>query len=226
MIPGGAATKQYAAVTKRLLREFSDRNIFTRADRLASKIGRNVPPEIREPFDEWTDEFIVASMYYRGLLRDTRQGLLNLFAVGLYSLFEQEFAFWVRTALERFAELEPQKIHFDKLADMTRALARLGLDATHLSSWAEVDQLRLIANTVKHWEGPSCRKLRKVRADLFEPSNNAVGHSEPRAAVSGPLGGGGLYLDPNELQRKVQAINNLWRDLEHEVRKLAFSLSC
>jgi hypothetical protein len=43
----------------------------------------------------------------------------------------------------------------------------IGLDLASLPSWPLIDELRLVANVVKHGEGTSAEDLRKIRADLF-----------------------------------------------------------
>jgi hypothetical protein len=54
--------------------------------------------------------------------------------------------------------------------------------------WARIDELRLVANSVKHAEGPSAQQLRELRADLFQ--NPAFAHI--RAGI------GGRWLDRQE----------------------------
>jgi hypothetical protein len=43
----------------------------------------------------------------------------------------------------------------------------LGLDLSSLPSWPVIDELRLVANVVKHGEGDSAEKLRETRPELF-----------------------------------------------------------
>src|SRR6266540_3091309 len=97
-------------------------------------------------------------------MRNTRQGLINALAVGLYHLFEQQLCEFCRLlAREPEAELDGEKAK-TKLKD-------LGIDVKKLSDWSSIDDLRLLANCVKHAEGKSRKKLYQRRPDLFFPPN-------------------------------------------------------
>ena len=45
---------------------------------------------------------------------------------------------------------------------------RLDINLRQLPAWHKIRELECVANTVKHGEGPSATKLRKIRPDLFE----------------------------------------------------------
>ena len=92
-----------------------------------------------------------------------RQAMLNLLAAGLYHLAEQQLADSYRDA----------SFHVDPPPDTNVGLvsdwysAHFGLDLKTLPSWAVFDELRLVANAVKHAEGAATRQLRERRLEFF-----------------------------------------------------------
>ena len=48
-----------------------------------------------------------------------------------------------------------------------RLIKYYGIDIEKFSSWAKVNELRLLANAVKHADGDSCTELKGLRPDLF-----------------------------------------------------------
>lgn len=96
-----------------------------------------------------------------------RQTSLNLFAVGLFHLLEQLLAELCEDRPFEAPQLSDTKL--DVVAKWY--VLHFELDFSRLPAWQKVDQLRLLANTVKHGQGMSAKQLRKVRQDLFqEPS--------------------------------------------------------
>jgi hypothetical protein len=98
--------------------------------------------------------------------------------------------------------------------------ANLGIDLASLPAWARIDELRLVANSVKHAEGRSAQQLRELRADLFQ--NPAFAHI--RAEMGGrwldrqeplamPLAGEDLFVTENDLQAYATAARSLFEDI-------------
>jgi hypothetical protein len=46
-----------------------------------------------------------------------------------------------------------------KMSEFQKRMKAVGIEITTFSSWAKVDELRLLANTVKHAEGDSAHEL-------------------------------------------------------------------
>ena len=72
-------------------------------------------------------------------LSDVRQGMVNLLAVGLYHLFEQQ----------------------RKLTTSSRE------SAVGFKSAGKINELKMAANTIKHGKGDSAKQLARLRPDLF-----------------------------------------------------------
>src|SRR5262245_19466365 len=52
-----------------------------------------------------------------------------------------------------------------------------------LAAWSTLDELRLVANTVKHANGHKCAELKSRRPDQFHPLGRVGGESVRRSRV-------------------------------------------
>jgi hypothetical protein len=112
-------------------------------------------------------------------LTGLRQSVLNLFAVGLFHLLEQETADLCRDA--SFQVEPPCDTKISDVADWYQD--HFALDLHTLRSWSTIDELRLLANTTKHGEGGSAERLKQRRPELFRnPILRSVGSSDDRNA--------------------------------------------
>jgi len=104
---------------------------------------------------------------FYGTMVAIRQTSLNLFAAGLFHLLEQLLADLCRDGA--FDTPPPSDTKLSMVAAWY--LSNFNLDLSKLSAWPKIEQLRLLANTVKHGEGDSAAKLRAIRPDLFHDPN-------------------------------------------------------
>jgi hypothetical protein len=121
-----------------------------------------------------------------------RQATLNLFSAGLFHLVEQQLT---RLCDDASFPLEPPDTKLEAAAGWYRRYFRL--DPKELRSWAKIDELRLLANAVKHAEGSAARQLRERRPDLFEHPRlrkHWPDAPEIQRPVRQPLAGGDLYV--------------------------------
>jgi hypothetical protein len=99
-----------------------------------------------------------------GMMTSLRQTMLNLTAAGLFHLIEQQLATLSRDGL--FRGEEPLRDTNIKVVQ-SWYLDHFGIDLAALPSWRAIDEMRLVANTVKHGEGGSAKDLRATRPELF-----------------------------------------------------------
>jgi len=92
-----------------------------------------------------------------------RQAALNLFAVGLFHLLEQQLAYLCRDGA--FTVPPPGDSKLCEVVAWFRG--HFNLDLRTLAAWSSIDELRLVANATKHAEGRSARQLREHRPELF-----------------------------------------------------------
>ena len=144
-----------------------------------------------------------------------RQSVLNLFAAGLFHLVEQELAdlCWDGAFLvppPSDTKLEPVTEWYKKY---------FGLDLKSLPSWPVIDELRLVANTIKHGEGGSARALRARRPELLEHPlvrelmPDEAGGSPSTRLIRLPLGGEDLYVTEQLFQGYSEAASGLMREI-------------
>ena len=92
-----------------------------------------------------------------------RQGVLNVLAVGLYHLFEQQQLFFLRRGLLSRAEDVPALV---KVAEFEKRLAECGVECRSFSCAGKLHELKTAANAIKHGPGlvkDARRKQRQTR---------------------------------------------------------------
>lgn len=142
-----------------------------------------------------------------------RQSTLNLFAVGLFHLVEQELADLCRDGAFDVAPPGDTKI-----AEVARWYGdHFGLDLSALSDWHTMDELRLVANTVKHAEGASSEQLRNIRPQLFQhPAVRELLPEEDFGAalpIQLPLAGESLYVSAEFFCGYSEAANRFFESI-------------
>lgn len=120
-----------------------------------------------------------------------RQSFLNLFSAGLFHLIEQELADLCTDGAFAVDPPTDTKISVVKqwYAD------HFDLDLSTLPSWPAVEELRVLANTVKHGEGNSAKTLRTLRPELFvHPAVKTIDPTPLPWPIQNPLAGEDVYV--------------------------------
>jgi hypothetical protein len=139
------------------------------------------------------------------------QATLNLFSAGLFHVVEQQLADLTRDGA---IEKEVSDTKLDVVVDWYKNNCQL--DFAWFSSWSVIEELRLVANTTKHAEGPAAEQLRKKRPKLFVyPS---LRKDDPKtitfvSPLSLPLGGDGLYVTGDEFRTYHKAVLDFFEQL-------------
>jgi hypothetical protein len=141
------------------------------------------------------------------------QSMLNLFAAGLYHLVEQQLADLCHDA--SFTVAPPDDSNLVRaVADWYRS--HFGLDLRTLPAWSMIDELRLVANVVKHAEGNSAEQLRQRRTELFEHPvmrGRDLGTSHAARPVEHPLMGEDLYVTEGDLAAYIENANRFVEEI-------------
>ena len=147
------------------------------------------------------------------MLGELKQGLLNMLAVAAFHLLEQHiFGIYGREVLER---ADQRNVGLYTLPLVVKRFRAQGVDLVSFESWPRVQELRLVANTVKHGEGRSADDLRAARPELFvnpilrdqEWATRGLGQAER------PLFGYGLYVTVEELHAYMADVRAFWSEL-------------
>ena len=175
-------------------------------------------------------------MYDR--LNGVRQAAANMATVMLWHLLEQQMLVFhtrqVLTVHEEQAARENPEVKSDipckkgkevkkrKLLSLEEFHARLdagGCSMKSLSAWSKVNELRLVANTVKHGSGPSSDELFKIRPDFFYPNCDTQEHNSRPFLLRKPAAGEDLYLTEQDIAAYFEAAISLWQEFSIKIEE-------
>lgn len=156
------------------------------------------------------------------MMSGLRQGLLNIFAAALYHLYEQQVMLFHRREVLDLGE--ENNANLFKHTVFRKRLLRKNIDVKSFLSWPLIDELRLLANTVKHAEGGSASDLHAQRPELFIVPSVEEGlpflGSKPVARVFGPLMGEDLYVSLEDIRRYANAVEQFWSELSDAMARV------
>lgn len=157
------------------------------------------------------------------MLSDIKQSLLNTTAITLFHLFEQQVIFILRREIVHPAE--EFCLNLMTIDEFKKRLSDSGINITSFRSWNTICELEFLANAVKHGEGSSAKKLRKMRPDLFshplsiERELGPIGKS-PSNRLYSPLSGKDIYVSEKDLTKYKNAIVNFWKEYIENCNKI------
>jgi len=222
-----AQLSSYVRVLESALSEFSD--VVAKADHMRQvELGHltNVGADLLATgfIDEPNDVFEIAESIRDDYLLSElglRQGIVNLFCVGLYHLFEQQIASIFK--ITRTSPHETKRGYsFSEFIDAEIARA---LRIKTFSSWPNIEELRNVANCAKHGDG-----------DKTKDASNWLRSNHPRLlgefaripddevslrllGVTQPLFGEGLCVSQQDFMRYADAIKQFWAELLNTLRQ-------
>ena len=199
------------ALEKRLLPNLKKEKIGEEADRIAEEDWEQFISSTSVMGNEdpayFADRALNAGIAHYTLMYGIRQGMLNLFAAALYHAFEQQIMFFHRkNVLDLDEESDLEKF---KMTVFQSRLKEYGTDIKNFACWSKIDELRLVANTVKHAQGNSSHKLRKIRPDMF----NHPCLSQGSYSVFQPLAGDDLYVSLQDVKDYRDHLVRFWQEL-------------
>lgn len=159
-----------------------------------------------------------------GMMTSLRQSMLNLMAAGLFHLVEQQLA---QLSRDRFFDRPIDDTKISAVSDWYRD--QLRIEFRNLGSWEVIDEMRLVANTVKHGEGRSANELRKLNPDLFvNPDLQSLYESSGINAIWGklsmrlaaPLSGADFFVTEEILERYAKGAERFFREIAAELSQL------
>jgi hypothetical protein len=175
-------------------------------------------PEYADPADIAEQAHNAALDYYLPMA-DIKQGLINLYPVGLYHLLEQQLLMFFSQELAA-----PGEVATALGAVQKKLTDRFGISLEKFTSWPQVEELRLLANCVKHadtsrrsktgrggarMKEASCESLRRKRPEWF----SVIGPPLRGVPVTQPLFGDGIYLEEKTLWYLTDAAKAFWTEL-------------
>jgi len=169
------------------------------------RLSTEVDPESFDP-DGVAEQAYEAGLAYYEPFAPIRQGLTNMYAIGLHHLVEQQVLLFFRQVTPASGPSSKRE-RDPSFKDVRHLLEAYGVVVAQLRSWPMMQKLKLLADCVKHAEGRACRKLLKRERGWFNPP--LVG----RPRVRQPLFGQGIYLDEGTLWDLTDAARSFWAEL-------------
>ena len=159
------------------------------------------------------------AVFWYSSMAAVKQSVINLYAVGLRHLFEQQLF-----DLVRHVPLA-SKDDADYKKDL-EALCKNGVDVERFGSWQMLEELRLICNAVKHAEGSGTSQLRSLRPDLFVyPTMAGLSLFSRSVSVLQPLAGEDIYLREADIEKYALAIENFWDEVSQRLEQMAANVA-
>lgn len=159
-----------------------------------------------------------AGLEHYMMMSGLRQGLTNMFAAALYHLYEQQVLEFHRRELLDLSD-ENDKKQFNHRIFQER-LRDHGIDVKTFGCWPILDELRLLANTVKHADGSSAEQLHALRPDIFvAPAVRGLPFlgTTTSPPVFAPLMGEDVYVSLDDIRRYRDAVVQFWVDLSNAI---------
>ena len=157
--------------------------------------------------DEIAETAFEKGLFWYTSMVQMRQALINMFAVGLYHLFEQQLKFSFSRDLEELG----------KKKSLEKVLEDNGFETKNFQSWPKINELRLIANTAKHAEGKSSKDLKTICPELFEkPLPEDDDCPLDPGPVYRPLFGEQFYVTKETFEKYVEALKCFWIELSNQ----------
>jgi hypothetical protein len=159
-----------------------------------------------------------AGLDYYMMVSGVKQSLLNVTAITLYHLFEQQLLFFLRR--EILHPSEENNIDLIKISVFKERCLQHNINIEQFPSWQTINEMRLVTNTAKHAEGKSAVELRQIRPDLF--INPILKKHELKLTRNSnrlymPLAGEDLYLSVDDLKNYKEAIIRFWEEMISEM---------
>jgi len=126
------------------------------------------------------------------------------YALTLAAVFERQLSIWARaihaTGSTDMSKLRGYQKHLAACADQA------GIDTEQGNLGADLIQMFVVANVVRHGEGESCKKLRTLAPALWDE-----GASDYNDLLTGPLASSEhLRVRKNDLSRYIRATTRFW----------------
>ncbi|WP_133406526.1 hypothetical protein [Parashewanella tropica] len=208
----------------RLLPTFADieREAEEKSESEWERLGNEIYPDYIDSshIAEWAEE---TGINHFMNMSSMRQALINMFAMTLYHVFEQHLMEFHRKEILHIKKANDKKYFKQKL--LKKSLKEAGVDIESFNSWAAIEELRLLANSIKHAEGDSSDDLQNINKRLFYPDSTTASmlssFSNSKSQVFNPLSGEDIYVQESDIEKYSLALKAFWGELTQEMRECA-----
>jgi hypothetical protein len=168
--------------------------------------------------DDIDDLALEEGIAYEHRLTAMRQAALNMLAMTLYHLFEQQQRYFLDREPHDGIRQRPGKDQ----TEMDQRMALYGIDCASFSSVQSLIELKEVANAIKHSKGRASARLVEMRPELFTSEALRRIHSEADlpnqvrvvANIAGaPLAGEYVFVTEQHLGEWCDAVEAYWTTL-------------
>ena len=183
-------------------------NIEKEADDYANSLYNNYPAT------EYTDGASVAEwatgqgieMY--DTLSTMRSNHLLMTISMLYHIWEQQLIRFTIHELQHYLRFDNRSVEYE---DVQTIFELHGVSITRTKCWEKIKELKILVNTIKHGDGPSADRLRKIRPDFFKLDSIETDILELHGAVL--LDSYSLQVKESDLYDYIKATKNFWDEM-------------
>jgi hypothetical protein len=150
--------------------------------------------------DEAIDDYLYLSL-----------GKYNLTAVwhsSLYQLWERQSRWFLFREMSHVKEIDFKEF-CTNLSEMKEKFKFHHVDIESFSCWPQIEELRLLCNTIKHGEGDSAERLRKIKPTLFK-QEDGIDHMKTFKTT---LLEETLNINEKTLQNYEKALLSFWDEI-------------
>ena len=196
---------------KRTMVVFND--IDKEADKYANNLYENFPgTEYTDPASvaEWAQDRAIEKYETLSIMKSNH--LLMTISM-LYHIWEQQLIKFTIHELQHYLKFDKRSVSF---SDVQLIFRLHGVDIVKTYSWLKLRELKSLVNTIKHGDGESANKLRKIRPDFFNLPNQLFSSKkadtlELYGAVL--LDQYSLNVSEDDLYIYIEAANKFWDEM-------------
>jgi hypothetical protein len=167
------------------------------------------------PADENTDYSTVADyandegIQRYDLLGTLKKNHLLMTISMLCQIWEQQLIKFTLTEMGHFIKFNNDSLSF---SDAKKIFELHDVKIEDLESWRSIMEMRLLVNTIKHGDGESARKLRRIRPDYFE-LDIIKGTDTLELAGAVLLDSYSLMVEEQDFENYVETTKMFWSEM-------------
>jgi hypothetical protein len=187
------------------------------ADERYNELGKNFHPDFHDAADLSEAALDTGLEHYEGLALMQYNTKLMWIST-LYQFWEQQvrkFIFEEVNRTQKFTDKKGNKIAFKDfctrgIQDIKETFKLFDQDLEKFSSWDKLNELRLLANVIKHADGPAATQLKLIRPDIFKDKSISTDLLDLYKTTLNEIV---LNIGETEFQDYCEAIIHFWDEL-------------
>lgn len=161
-----------------------------------------------------SDAAVEEANEYQIELDIVRGQIIGLAISGIYHLWEQRIKKCLLDRREKFglAPKQIKEVRGGKFTDLEAIIVACGWNLKTEPFYGRLNELRLIANTVKHGDGASCNELYQLRKGLFLPQDFLAPFLDEHLSRAERL-----FLWDTTFDEYSQAVDGFWANFPRQM---------